>query len=797
MSHRLVQSWRGLMRPGHRGYAFSAVLTLAIGIGAVVAVYAILHAVLIKPLPYPDEARVLRLAERNQNRGIDSFSVSTPNFLSWAEQSSSFSAIAAFQEQGVHLRDALGVERVSALAATADFTKVLGVPPILGRALNDSAEDVAGAVMLSAGLWADRFAGDPQILGRRLAIDGTERTVVGIAASDVGFGRAFDIWVPLDLSQGTDNRGDRRNTVVARLRDDVGLGAARTEMQTISERLSQQFPKENAGWDVQLDPVRDWLVDADQRDRLWLLMAAVVMLLLITCVNLASLQLARASQRQRDLAIRQALGASRSSLRTLALAESAWLLLLGSASGLVLANTMLHVMAQSLSLAVPRLATLSVDPLVALSAIAASGVTIALFAWLPAAISARSTSTAGLIGSARGNLGHRQAPVRSALVIAQFALATLLVSAALLLAQQMLTLQRTDLGFSPQGLLTARISLPEFRDEQQLEDYRSTLDRLAAEVASIPGVVSTGIASEAPLGAMDTQMLIAPGPMPVDASPAAEHVQASWRIATAGYLSTMRIPLLAGRNFKTHDEPGNSILLSERVARQVFPGRDAVGQMITMDNEQRKRVVGVVGDSRLRKVSEDFTPSVYFPTTWYLWNTMTLTVRTQGDPMAFAPEIRQRAAAAMPDRPLYDLATMASAVAESTAGQRLQTLLLTAFAGIALMIATIGVGSVIAYLVSRRTAEFAVQLALGASARRVGRKVMASGLRLALMGVAGGALTAVLIVATTPALSVSLRQLLPALALAAPLLLIACVLACWLPARRAAAIAPNLALRME
>ena len=794
MPTSLFAARRRLMRPGSRGYALAVLATLALGIGAVVAVYSILHQVMLAPLPFADESRVVRLAGQNPVRGVEGYAVSHADFRSWQDSADAFEAMAAYKQQGADLRTAAGAERIDAVLASEDIWQVTGIAPLLGRGLSNAAED-AGAVLVSESFWTRHYAGDADVLGRTLVVDGRERSVVGVVPDDVGFSADAELWMPLALAADEAvDRGDRRLTVLGRLEAGVAPTQAQAQLAALAERLARQFPDSNADWGVQVQTAREWLVGEDDRQRLWLVGAAVALLLLATCTNLASLQLARVADRQREFGIRQAVGADRARVRRDMLAETAWLLAAGAAVGVPLAAVALDAASVPLATALPRLERLSVEPLVVALAVLACAATAVLFALIPAAIAAR-TAPASALSGGRGELGGGRTPLRTLLVVAQFAVATVLVAGALVLGERLLALAQTDLGFEPQQVLTARIGVPAFTNGEEFERERRALDRLVSEVAALPGVRAAAIASDVPLGDIDTQMLVAPGPMPIEVTPAERHVQVSWRIVSSGYFDVLGVPLLSGRLLREDDEVGDAVVLSRSVADQVFGSSDPVGRMVTLENGMRRLVVGVVGDTHQRSVAAGPSPTAYLPTSWYLWETMTLSVRTEGDPSATIAAIRDRARGLFPDRPLYDIRTMEAVVAGSMAAPRLQAGVVAAFASAALLIAAVGIGGVTAYLMARRRPEFALRVALGASPARLRNGVLVGAAARAVAGIVAGAGALALLARAAPVGLGELPELLAALASTALLLLLAAIAASWLPARRAARVDPGMALR--
>ena len=788
----LASSLRTLARPQHRAYAMAVVLTLALGIGAVTAIWSVVHAVLLAPLPFRAPEEIVRLAERNDARGLPDFAVSVPNFESWREGDTGFVAMAGLREQSANLSGGLAPERVPAMLASANLWSLLGLPLLAGRPF-EVAEERSGAVaIISEGLWRRRFAADPAVLGRRLRVDGVEREIVAVAPQDVGFSSTIDLWLPLQSFPGSEDRDDRRLAVVARLAPGITLAQARGRIDRHAEILERQFPDSNEGWRVQAFAAQEWIVGTAFRERLQLLLAAVVLILLVACSNVANLQLARAATRVRELGVRQALGASRARLVGEMGAESLVLVLIGGALGLALAYGALQLMVGVLPATTPRLAGLALRPAVAAAALGACALVALLFGLLPALLAARGDATVAL-QRGRGGTDARRATLRRGLVVAQFALTTLLAVGAAQLLQQWLHLQRMPLGFDPARVLTARISLPEASDEDTLARQQQAYAALLESLAALPGVAAPGLANEIPQGEIDTQMHV----QLASEDGATGGADASWRIVSPGYLQAMRIPLLAGRGFAERDESSESVLLGEVLARALWPQpADGIGRWVRIGNGQYRQVVGIVGDVRQRGVADAPTPTMYFPTTWWLWPTMSVVVRADSDPAALVPALRAAAARAFPEQPLYDVRPLSEAVGASIATPRLQAALVLGFAGAGLLLAALGIAGVVAYLVAQRTQELAVRMALGASPRRVLRRVMAGGTVLCAAGMVLGLLLAGVLarvlqsVVRDAGASVSLSVL-----ASVSVLLAVGLLATWLPARRVLRISPSAALR--
>lgn len=486
MPRTLVAAFRSLTRPGGRGHATAALLTLSLGIGATVAIYGLLHAVLLAPLALPDEARVMRVAEAHHARQVEGFAVATGTFLAWQQRVPAFAAIVALAEGGATVTEATGAARVSSRRFSPGLWHVTGHAPLLGRGAGEADTDLHDAVMIGEGYWQLRYGRDAAVLGRSLHIDGVPRRIVGVVPDELGIGMQADVWLPLDAAADAANHGDRRLTVLARLAAGASRAQAEAQLHAVSRDLAQRFPDSNGGWSAQLQPLRDWLVPGDQHRRLWLLLVAVGLLLLMTCANLASLQLARLAQRQRELGVRQALGADAARVRAELLAETLALLVPGSVAGVVLAAMTLQLLRSRFAPLLPSATELALSPAAAAIAIAACAATVLLFAAMPATLAAQQ-DPARVLGSARRALGAERTPLRHALVIAQFASATVLICIAGVLGSRLQQLAQADLGFTPAPVLAARLALPPIRSEDEHAAQQASIDRLLAELRATPG----------------------------------------------------------------------------------------------------------------------------------------------------------------------------------------------------------------------------------------------------------------------------------------------------------------------
>lgn len=795
----LRHAWRNLLARQNRAFTLATVLTFLLGIGAATAIFSVVQVMLLAPLPYREAERVVQLSENNAALDMIGFSVSTPNFLSWQERSRSFEALAAIDGDNVNFGAPDGFERVRGMRASATIWRVLGMPLVAGQEFSAS-DDTLGAApvaIISEGLWRTRFGADPAVIGRTVRINDDAHTVVGIAPQDVGFATDISVWLPLRPDPETYGRGDRRLGVLGRLSPDASHAAAQGELEAISTALAREFPDSNEGWTARLTPAREWIVGADVRERLTLLSAAVLLLMLVACVNVANLQLAHSTAREREMGVRQALGAARSRLVAQMVVENAMLALIGGVLGIAFAFAALKLASHVLPPSTPRLAAFAVDWRVALLATGVATLSAIAFGLAPALLAMRRQLAAVLQQLGRSAAQARRGPLRQILVVAQFALATLLVTAAALLTQQLYELQRTSLGFEPERLLIARLTVPQENENVDLTPHVRTFDALLREARALPGVQSAGLSSEVPLGDFNTSMTVAAGAGtgPLDYTQAA--ARASWRVVSSGYLDTLGVPLLRGRGFAAENESARSILLSQGLAQQLWPdGEDPVGQTIRLGNRQTRTVVGVVGDVRQTGLGDAVTPTMYMPTSWIVTPTMTLAVRSAGDPATLIAPLRDAALRVAPDRPLFDIQTMRGAMQASVAEPRVQTGVLLAFAGASLLLAAFGIAGVIAYLVARRTPELAVRMALGASPQQLVRQVVLGGAALCGLGVVLGSLPLLGLAEQWRALG-GAAQPATMLVPTAALLLAVGAFACWLPARRVARVSPSLALRDE
>ena len=791
------------------GFTAVAVLTLALGIGATTTIFSVVDAVVLKPLPFAAADRLFVLWESNEPHNLPFMNVAPPNFADWRERSRSFEKMGAWRDQSFTLTGHAAAEQVYGASMSHELFDVLRVPALMGRTFT-GVEDRPGGppvVVISHGFWRRWFGGRSDVIGKTVEVNGVACEVIGVMPPHFAFPlpvafegvpapKSNELWMPLATDLRAGQRGAHYLLALARLAPGVDAPRAEQELAGVAAQIAAEHPDTNKDWTARIVPFARQ-VTGDQRPALLALSIAVGLVLLLACANVASLLLARGVGRRREMAIRVALGATRVRIGRQLLTESVLLSALGALAGLLLASWLVRTVRALGRPMLPRLNEVSVDIRAILFTIAACVSAAMLFGLAPAFQVSRAKANEWL--KERGG-SQRTARMQTTLVIVELALSVVLLVGAALLGQSFVRLAGTDPGFQIHQTMTAHVSLPRSRypdAPSRISFAERTLDKMRAS----PGVVASGTIDALAIaddrqGTGFTIEREAP-------SDAVESAIVNFSFVSPGYFEAMGIPLIAGRYFEMRDRADSSptIVINQSMARLYFGGRDPIGRRITMgfNTGTPREIVGIVGDERHVSLDREAPPGVYVS---YLQlpsaSRLTLVIRTAGDPSAAASMIRDTVRAIDPLLAVYDMRTMKQIVSDSVSRPRFSALLLGIFAGTALLLAAVGVYGVISQLVSQRTQEFGVRMALGASPIDVGRLVVAFGVRLAAIGVILG-------IPATLAFSRVLSGLLYGINAANPMtygvvctvLAVVATLAAVLPARRATRVDPLIALRME
>jgi putative ABC transport system permease protein len=778
-------------------FTVTVVAILAIGIGATTAIFSVVNAVLLRPLPFEHPERLMQIAEKNDRLRLPAFAASALNYLSWSEAARSFDGLAAIQFNTYTLSGKGEAESYTGFAVTPSLLPVLGLRPALGRGFSPSDDRVGAApvAMISDTLWKRRFGGAAGVVGQTAVLNGVAYTIIGIAPQALTILGSGDVWVPLVIDPAKEIRLNHTLFVVGRVKTGVTRAEAQAEMNGIAGRLGQQYP-EIKEWGVNLITFTDTFVSAQLRTALLVLLGAVVFVLLIVSANVANLLLARALERQKEMAIRAALGAGRGRIVRQLLIESVVLSTIGGLLGLLVATWGVGWLQSTLPPNVLPVPDIGLDPNVVAFAAGVTGLTGLVFGLAPAWQAAGTDVNTALKDAGRSATGARRL-FRKSLAAAELALATVLLVGAALLVRSLLALQRVPLGFEPDRVITMQVSLPPGRYPmpRRIAFYRE----LAGTIGALPGVTRASITSGVPFGAGNyTQSpFMAPGSpvLPADAS-----VPIDWRTVTPKYFATMGIPLLRGRDFTDADTTGapEVMIVSRATARALWGDADPIGRTVRRPNTTVDfTVVGVVGDVRSTTLNRE-SPTLYFSAGTRAWALMDIVIRAAGDPSSIVAAVRQAVRALDPEVPISNVRPLDEWVSSSAAQPRLNATLLTLFACVALLVAAVGTYGVLAYSVSQRTRELGLRMALGADRGGVLRLVVREGMLVGLAGILAGIAAAALLGRAVSALvfGVSVWDPVTYAGVSAVLGVVAFA-ACVMPAIRASRVDPMVALRLE
>jgi putative ABC transport system permease protein len=810
----LVQDVRHAWRTWRRTpvLALVAILTLTLGVGANTAVFSIVHGVLLKPLPYRDADRLVEVFEDNtRDGGGPFFRVSLLNYLSWVERAQSFEALAAFNGRDFTLTEHGDPERIYGSAVTASLFTVLGIAPIVGRPLTGEDENPGAApvALLAESLWVRAFGRDPAVVGRTIMLNGVRHQIIGIVPTafreigrtqigSVGAGQIFTP-LPMDVAQ---SRGNHTLRVVGRLRQHVSLDQARDEMRRLAGRMEDEFPATNRNWGVWIERPQHSMFDPRTRVSLLVLLGAVGVVLLIASANVANLVLARATGRQREFALRAALGARPARLARQLLTESVSLAAVSGACGLAAAGLSMQALRTLIPATIPRVNDIRLDGTVLAFGLCITTASGLFFGMIPALRGARATLLPALTQNAKGALGASHSLWRHGLVVAQSGLATMLVVVAALLLQSLVRLQHVPLGFEPEGVLTARVTTPQVKypDPAAMLELQRTLLR---SIETLPSIRAVGSMTSVPFapGVRRGVTLRARTAAGGSLQPSTSAVE---QVVSPRLFRALGVKLLAGREFGAHDHSGSPLVavVSAGLARRLWANTDGIGSVLELDGRSHE-VVGVVADirgsdgtARGGGLDREPQPVLYLSSAQLPQGTISLVIRTDEQPYAILPAIRAAVREIEPTLPIPELRPLDEWIAESSAQPRLTTTLAGAFAAAALFLTVVGIYGVISHAVSQRTQEIGVRIAVGASRTSVVGLVLRAGMTWAGGGILLGLLGAWSISRLVASLLFDVSATDPfSFALTASALAGVAALACTVPALRATRIDPVIALR--
>jgi predicted permease len=802
------------------GFTVIALFTLALGIGANTAIFSIVDAVMLKPLPFPDSDKLVFMTSAFEKQGVTrNFATSYADFLDWRSTAKSFTGMASYHQDSFTLAGLDQPLHVSGETVSGDFFSTLGTQPLLGRGFTrDEEKPGTRVVVLSHDLWQSAFHGDRSIIGRAITLDKQSYTVVGVMPAGFSFPLDADppkVWRTLAIDSETkdpinspaatspEERGVHFLQMVARLKPDVPMNRAHEEMNVIARGLAKQYPDTNSKFTaVGLTSELDHLV-GKTRPRMVILLISVGVVLLIACMNVANLLLVRASRRNREIALRAALGAKRMRVVRQMLTESVVLAMGGAILGIPIALWALKLFIALNAQNLPRIQNAGLDGNVLLFTAGIALLTSLIFGLVPA-LRASSPNLTEFMKEGRGTTASGQHQrLRGALVVMETAGGLVLLVVAGLLLRSFHRLLSVDPGLNPKNVLTLTFDLPEtkYNDQQQMDFYT----QLVSRAGNLPGVVSAGAVTPLPLSGNNAMVTFQIEGRPV---PKSEEPSADIEIASPGFFKTMNIPMFRGRDFSERDDtkaPG-VVIVNEAFAHKYFSNEDAVGKHITpgaanSGKPQVREIIAVVGNVKNRSLDTEEVPIYYIPSTQLNFGSMAVCLRTNNDPHSVVSAVRSVVSSMDPDLPVYDIKTMEEYLASSVATQRFNSMLLEAFAGLALVLTGIGLYGVIAYAVAQRTHEIGVRMTLGASRSEVVRMVLKSGLQLTAIGVAAGLVLSFIAAKFATSFSSLLFGIkatdLVTFSAVVGIVTIVSLLACYIPAYRASKVDPMIALRYE
>ena len=785
----------------HKGFTAVAIITLALGIGANSAMFSAVNAVLLRPLAFPESERIVSVVGVNPEKKILQSNVSVPDFADWQSQNQSFEQMAAFSTGGSLLVNNDEVERVRGTSVSADFFPLFKTNALLGRTLqpDDSEPGRNWVVVVSYGLWQRRFGGDPNVVGKQVKVAGRDTTIVGVMPASFDYPAQNELWFPFPIDGAAERRDNRYINVVTRLKHGVTLEQAQAHLNTISQRLTESYRDTNTGWGVQLVTLQEQMVGAT-RPSLLLLLGAVAFVLLIACANVANLLLTRATARQKEIAVRTALGASRLRIIRQLLTESMLLSTIGGALGLLLSLWLTKLLIAVSPPNSPRFEEIRPDARVFMFTLALAVLTGLFFGLMPALQASRVNLNDRLKEGGRTGEGSRHNRARNLMMVAEVALSFVLLVGAGLLIKSFMHLRDVSPGFNPANVLSVRISLPGAlfpQGEPRVQIMRQTVEQLK----SVPGVESVGAVLSLPLSG-DTfnvgRSYIREGR---PATPE-ESANATYLAATPDYFKTLQVPIVAGRAFTDQDTPSTEkvIIVNESMARVLWPGESPLGKRITVWRDEKfpRQIVGVVGDTKA-SLADETGSQMYVPFAQDSgWGSMSFVIRTNVEPMSAAGSVRNAIRTLNKGIPVYNVKTMDDVLALSVGPRRTPMLLLATFAGVALLLAMIGIYGVTAYHVAQRTQEIGIRMALGAQMKDIIKLVLKSGLTVALIGIGVGFVGSLALTRLMTSLLFGIQPTdIATFALVSLCLLVTALVACYLPARRATKVDPLEALRYE